>query len=314
MVFKLPKLRKNKNDGISKPSLSKKPVINLLTAIRKNSKTQSTKYVAYPDEIPPAITTSSTANDIQQPGYDSPTQVISEFDIGIIETGKTEPVSPITPILSDINVIHHNAEKDSEGAEIVYGEIPSSETINESQVIDEAGPLDTMETSNDVKKQLFFSDDSNPDDDMQLLFESDDPITDLSSTTELFPIIDSATEKEEVIRVESSFSEIDEPFDEREMRKEDPYILDLLQKEAELQEPKEVATQEVSKKMSESNKQNGIDSILSLFNCNGDATSFFYDTLCAESSPATPPIRPYFNESFALNFIMVRIKVNNACT
>jgi ABC-type transport system substrate-binding protein len=101
------------------------------------------------------------------------------------------------------------------------------------------------------------------------------------------------------------------------MKKEDPYILELMQSELnpggwrfaarKMDSISRIARQVMNPKNVSAESDDGGGGFLDAFNCTGDVTSMFYDSLCTEGPRMKKRKRPYFNEMFALNFILVSL-------
>jgi hypothetical protein len=219
-----------------------------------------------------------------------------------IGTDLTVPLTPSTPVMEDLSIVDYGG--DNEGAEIVLG--PVSNLTDIPEIPYRGGSADQVSTNvkDMVKRQLFEAEgpDFVPDGQLGALGEQK-PNTD---------------------------AEIDKPFDEKEMKKEDPYILEVLQSEfnpaswkvaaenanGRLSPPRpvtnkegapEIATKEALDQDPTISDIGVVSGFLELFKCGDVTTSLFYDTLCAAGPTVKKRKRPYFNEHFALNFILVRL-------
>ncbi len=308
MVFSFPNLRKTSGDG-TQSSRGKK----FGFAIGKKAAKATTKKSAADVRKPPP----NSGNSKDGPGsFNSPMPAIEEDIPETIGTDLTDPVTPSTPIISNLNILEYG---DNEGgAEVVYGAASKIVGIPEVPQQVESADQITTDAKDEVKRQLFDSDeladepDSKP---LELAAQPDEP--------------EEAQHPEGLGEQSPSFdAEVDEPFDEKEMKKEDPYILEVMQSESNpvgwkfaaqkvssmlsltrqmtnKADTPETASREVHDGNPIATNDGGVGGFLELFKCGDVTTSLFYDTLCAQGSPVKKRKRPYFNELFALNFILV---------
>jgi hypothetical protein len=268
MVFSF-RLRKKKNNDTAKTQV------------------QGVKNSASGNRASPKKTKSVAARQRSKRGsneFGSPLAIAEEEAKSAFGTAKTVPGSSSSPVISNINIVD-----DEDGLEIVYGDVPVPKLYDDGLEVEYGGaPVPKLydeipagkkqiEAKEDVKRQLFVPD---------------------------------------LVDVEN------EPFDEKEMKKEDPYILELLQSKSndEADKLREQRKEEEQYKAKEENQYKPKEvmqeddplvegvarKLVGVFNCAGDTTSLFYDSLCAQGQRVKKRKRPYFNEMFALSFIQVR--------
>ena len=299
MVFSFSRLRKKREDNTGSTQLRS----------AKHSGT-STKAAPKPVKVTVGARKSPAAKnqDANRPhDFNSPMPAIEEDEPEILGTNKTNPVTPSPPaVISSLNIINNG--NDVDGTEIVYGDL-SVLTFEDSAQTEKAENIAmlTTEAKDEVKRQLFTPEE----------FDQEKPNHDPVSQPE---VLESEDELQMVEPdVETAPPELDEPFDEKEMKKEDPYILELMQSELnpggwrfaarKMDSISRIARQVMNPKnlSAESDKDDGGGGFLDAFNCTGDVTSMFYDSLCTEGPRMKKRKRPYFNEMFALNFILVSL-------
>lgn len=305
MVFSFPKIRKTKGDG-TQSSRGKK----FGFAIGRKAATATTKTPAV--DLRKAAPNSGKGKN-GSGSFNSPMPAIEEDMPETIGTDLTDPVTPSTPIMANLNILDYNEE----GAEIVFGAASNLIDIPEVPQQVESADLITTDAKDEVKRQLF---------------EPDEPIEEPDSKAlELAAQPDEPAPQPEALHEQppTSEAEVDEPFDEKEMKKEDPYILEVMQSESNpvgwrfaaqkvnsmlsmtrqmtnKPDAPEAALREVHEGNPIGPEDGGVGGFLELFKCGDVTTSLFYDTLCTQGSPVKKRKRPYFNELFALNFILVR--------
>ena len=297
MVFSFPRLRKAKDNGASSAQLPSQNKVGFKFSKKAKGETAVKQIAGTRKRAPIGVPISTSRN------FQSPPSVLEEGIPKTIDTDLTHPATPSTPIIANLSVVVDN--DDHYGTEVFFADSPS-----ESPQVESSDSL-INESKAEVKRQLFLP----PE-------HAEEP-PDLVNESK-------ATSKAELPQSESQTlePEIDEPFDEKEMKKEDPYILEVIQSEANpiswrltakkvhdllnFSQPldKQIASPE--KSLSESQEldsptereTSGKASFLEMFKCMDD-TSLFYDTLCTTGPVLKKQKRPYFNEMFALNFILV---------
>ena len=307
-MFSFLKLRKAKDNDTTSSQSSRGKKFGLMFG--KKAATERTKRPVV--GIKKAVSTSGRRKNGAET-FHSPMAAIETDIPETIGTDLTVPLTPSTPVMEDLSIVDYGG--DNEGAEIVLG--PVSNLTDIPEIPNRGGSADQVSTNvkDMVKRQLFEADGPN--------FVPDEPVEDgqPGALGEQLPNTD---------------AEIDEPFDEKEMKKEDPYILEVLQSESNpaswkvaaenvnvrLSPPRpvtikedtpEIVTKEALDQDPTISDIGVVSGFLELFKCGDVTTSLFYDTLCAAGPTVKKRKRPYFNELFALNFILVCLLHASLC-
>lgn len=267
------------------------------------------------------------------------------------EHQRTNETLKSTPGIPNVNVVDVDGE-----TEIVYGSLPRqlfTPDGEDGDIVDLNGEYDeTFEEIYESSQPLYEIGEESDDEEYYADDDADGEVTGINNLS--VPMEDD-DEEEEVLkpvvhhkavihrRVEEKKDDppgeppaelpFDEPFDEVYMKKEDPYIMEILRTESLDENERAKEREREARHKASIDRELGINefkpievedddegkpvlklarTLASAFHCNGDTTTAFYDTLCTPELCSTDVNtkkrkRPYFSELFAMNFILVRL-------